>query len=77
MWRDDTRKEVFFCELTVCFESSFEAATNRKEARYLDIVSAATDAGYSAVLITIEVGSRGPPNIGGVHKIEVLRSKVV
>ena len=65
MWWDDTKKEVYFCELTVCFESSSDAATNRKEARYQDIVSAATDAGYSADLITIEVGSRGLPNMGG------------
>ena len=52
-------------ELTIPFETSFEAAAERKESKYEELVTAARRNGFDATLITIEVGSRGVPNPTG------------
>jgi len=46
-------------ELTVCFETSYEAAITRKEDRYHDLMAETRKAGYTSTLITVEMGSRG------------------
>ena len=59
VWRDDTAKKILLIELTVCFESSFKHAAERKTAKYLDVLSRVRPPGYIWQLITLEVGSRG------------------
>ena len=46
----------WLAELTVCFETSFEEARERKEAKFSELVSATERAGYTTTLITLEVG---------------------
>ena len=55
---DDIAKQVSLIELTVCFETNFEAARERKVSRYMDLVDA-EQSGYGCDLLTVEVGSRG------------------
>ena len=50
---------------------------NRKVARYHNIDSAATDAGYTADLITFEVESRGLSNIERFMKLEPYPKKTL
>lgn len=52
---DEKQKRVWYVELTVCYETCFQAAADRKEERYLDRV------GYRTQVITVEIGSRGLP----------------
>ena len=58
LW-DDAKKRLFLIELTICFETSFVEAAQRKTSRYADLKQWATEAGYTTSLITLEVGSRG------------------
>ena len=60
VWWDDSVKKILLIELTVCFESSFKHAAERKMAKY-----EARSAGYSGQVITLEVGSRGIIGDGG------------
>ena len=46
-------------ELTVCFETSFEAAKAQKEAKYSELAEEVEENGYTVDLLTLEVGSRG------------------
>ncbi len=68
VWCDD-KQTITLVELTVCFETSYEAAVERKEDRYRDLTSDAKRAGYSLTLITLEMGSRGLPNMVGFQKL--------
>ena len=70
VWWDDTNKSVCLMELTVCFDTLFHEAAGRKESKYLELLSTIKGAGYSAKLITVEVGSRGLPNIPGFEKLK-------
>ncbi len=67
-WNDD-KKTITIVELTVCFETSYKAAVTRKEDRYLDLILDAKRAGYSPTQITLEMGSRGLPNMDGFQKL--------
>ena len=58
IWQEDP-KQATLLELTVCFETSFEEAAQRKMLKYLDLREEAQSRGYKAELMTIEVGSRG------------------
>ena len=60
--RDETANKVSLIELTVCFDTLFEGAIKRKEDRYQELLDTIQDAGYTASLVTVEVGSRGIPN---------------
>jgi len=60
---DKRAKQLLLAELTVCFETSFEEARERKEAKYSELVSATEQAGYITTLITLEVGSQGVPHL--------------
>ena len=46
-------------ELTVCFETNFVDASQRKRDKYQDLLETSTANGYTTTLITLEVGSRG------------------
>ena len=52
-------------ELTVCFESNFVDASKRKAAKYHHLLEEARSKGYKAQLITLQVGSRGVPDMEG------------
>ena len=56
-------------ELTVCFETSYEAAFTRKEDWYHDLIDEKRKAGYTLTLIMVEVGSRGLPNMSGFQRL--------
>ena len=57
VWWDDTHKSITLVELTVCFETNFEQAAQRKKAKYLHLVEQANASGYRSELITSLVGS--------------------
>ena len=58
IWHENP-KEVTLIELTVCFETPFEAAIQRKTEKYLELREEAQNRGYRAEIMTIEVGSQG------------------
>ena len=68
LW-DDGQKQLVIIELTVCFETSFEAAAEKKETKYHDLVTSAERAGYNTTLITLEMGSRGAPHLPGFTQL--------
>ena len=59
VWWDDSLKKIELIELTICFETSFEHAAERKATKYEDVLARARSSGYSGRVITLEVGSRG------------------
>ena len=59
VWWDDSLKKILLIELTVCFESSFDHAAERKATKYEDVLARARSSGYSGRVITLEVESRG------------------
>ena len=65
VWWDDTRKKMCLVELTICFESSFQNAAERKTIKYEEVVERARASGYTATFISLEVGSRGIINPHG------------
>ena len=77
VWWDDSVRKILLIELTVCFESSFQHAAERKELKYEDVISRARLAGYSGRVITLEVGARGIINHLGFSNLqkELLLSK--
>ena len=58
IWSKQT-KTVLIMELTCPAEEGIEAAKIRKEARYFGLKCASIDRGWSAEILTIEVGVRG------------------
>ena len=59
VWWDDTVKKILLIELTICFESSFKHAAERKTTKYLHVLARARSSGYRGRLIILEVGSCG------------------
>ena len=53
----------------MCYDTLFHETASRKEDKYLDLLSAIHNAGYNAKLITVEVGSRGLPNMSGFENL--------
>ena len=68
MW-SDSQQFVVLAELTVCFETNFEDASQRKRSKYQDLLESCTANGYQTDLITLEVGSRGFLNLAGFKKL--------
>ena len=66
---DDIRKRLLLVELTVCFETMFVDAAERKRAKYEELKQRAATAGYW----TLEVWSRGIVNNNGLAS---LRSQI-
>ena len=68
---DDSEKRMWLIELTIPYETGFQAAADRKLEKYLDLQDSVERAGYKSNIITIEVGSRGLVNpIGFTHLAE-------
>ena len=65
VWWNEAHKSITLVELTVCFETNFEEAAQRKTAKYLHLVEQAKARGYRSELITLQVGSRGVPDLPG------------
>lgn len=70
MWWTEERKKLSLLELTVPFKTVFSAAQRRKGINYEELISDAKNKGYETTLITIEVGSRGVPNVSGFKKLQ-------
>ena len=70
VWWDDSVKKMVLAELTISYETSMDNAHKLKEAKYLDLVDQAKEAGYEAKLITLEVGSRGLINMPGFNQLK-------
>jgi len=64
LWSDEVR-EINLIKLTVCFETAFDKAIQRKTNRYIDLRYEATQNGYQANILPIEVGSRGMAHVQG------------
>jgi len=71
-WDETTKKESLI-ELTVRYDTLFEGAIRRKEERYQKLLDTFQDAGYTASLVTVEVGSRGIPIPAGF--LRLIKSK--
>ena len=69
VWWDEVHKSITLVELTVCFETNFEEAARRKTAKYLHLVEQAKARGYRSALITLQVGSRGVPDLPGFENL--------
>ena len=69
VWWNDDQKTLTLVELTTCFETSYEAVITRKGDRYHDLTDETRKAGYTSTLITVEVGSRGLPNMSGFQRL--------
>ena len=67
---DDTVKRLCVVELTVPFETSFTGAAERKTIKYKHLIKRARGSGYTAKLITLEVGSRGMINLPGFTQLK-------
>ena len=65
----DTQQVLVLAELTVCFETNFVDASQRKRDKYQDLLETCTANGYTTTLIMLEVGSRGFMNIGGFEQL--------
>ena len=61
-------------ELTVSFETNFAEAAQRKQAKYVHLVEQAQAKGYTAQLVTLQVGSRGVPDLPGFEQLAHLLS---
>ena len=69
VWWDEAHKSITLVELTVCFETNFEEAARRKIAKYHHLVEQAKARGYRSELITLQVGSRGVPDLLGLENL--------
>jgi len=58
-------QEVTLIELTVCFETTFEAAIQRRTEKYLELREEAQNIGYRAEIMTNEIGSWGVVSVMG------------
>ena len=70
VWWDDTKKKLSLVELTICFETSFDGAAERKQAKYVELQQRAQEKGFRTSLITVEVGSRGIINNPGFTRLK-------
>ena len=65
VWWDDVKKKLGLAELTICFETSFDGAAERKRTKYEELQHHAEKEGYKTMLITLEIGSRGIIHLPG------------
>ena len=63
-------KSTIILELTVCFESNFSEAHQRKEKKYSELFEEVEANGYSTELITMEVGLRGFANYDSFKQLK-------
>ena len=69
VWWEDDARVLYIVELTVCYETNFEEAAERKMAKYMGLVNQARESGYKATLIPLQVGSRGVPDCDGFCRL--------
>ena len=69
MWWDEAHKALVLAELTVCFETNFEEAAQRKSAEYTHLLEQAQARGFVTELICLKVGSRGVRDLPGFEKL--------
>ena len=69
LW-DDINKSLILMEFTIPFKTGFEAAQQRKQSKYLDLLHEAEKTGYTSCLITLEMGSHGLPHMQGFKKLQ-------
>ena len=67
---DREKKVISIIELTICFESNFEAANARKTERYVHLKSDLQDRGFTCYLLPLEIGSRG--HISSKNKMTII-----
>ena len=70
VWWDDSLRRILLIELTICFETFFMHAAERKELKYEDVIARARSAGYRGRVITLQVGSRGIINQPGFLQLK-------
>jgi len=58
LW-SETRKKLIMIELTVPWETRCEEASERKKAKYTELLNECRERGYRTWLFPIEVGARG------------------
>ena len=46
----------------MCYDTNFEEAAVRKQAKYEDLARQARSSGYRTTVLTVQVGSRGVPD---------------
>ena len=65
-------KTAILVELTVCFETNFQEAQERKEEKHSKLTKEVEEKlnGFDVVLTTIEVGSRGFVNHESFHSLQ-------
>ena len=57
VWWDSNSKSECIADLTVCFESNFVDAAERKTAKYADLVQWVVENGYTLTFIPLQVGT--------------------
>jgi hypothetical protein len=62
VWWDSSSRCVCLAELTVCFETNFDDAADRKTTKYADLLQQARGNGYRATLLPLKVGLKGVPH---------------
>jgi len=67
VWWDE--RFLTLVELTICFENNFVEAARRKSAKHMDLVQQAQIQHYKTVLITLQVGSHGIPDLPGFEAL--------
>ena len=70
VWWNDIQRTIVLVELTIPFDTAMEDASERKEAKYDHLITAATRNGFHATLITVEIGSRGMPHTPGIRALQ-------
>ena len=68
LW-DDTTRVLCLVELTVCYETNYDKAALRKAAKYEDLAEQARLNGYRTTVLTIQVGSRGVPDLESIKSM--------
>ena len=69
MW-SDLKKTVLLIELTVCFETNYAEARERKRNKYLSLKAEIQGRGYCALIVPIQVGSRGMLEVEGFDSLK-------
>ena len=63
-------KTAIIIELTVCFETNFEEAKERKESKYRDLIAEVEGNDFIVDFLTVEVGSRGFVNYDSFTRLK-------
>ena len=69
VWWDNTTRVLCLVELTVCYETNYDEAALRKAAKYEDLAEQARLKGYRTTVLTIQVGSRGIPDLHSIKSM--------